>query len=122
MPQFQPGQSGNPGGRPRGQGEARRIAREHAGHAVFALARLCCDLRATPGEQMRAAELLLRLGFGAAAKEGFPEGARGRWPGLRSRVRALLEELDADHARLRRVLLVELAELEREEGLTEARA
>ena len=124
MPRFQPGQSGNPGGRPRDQGEARRVARRNTVDAVFALTRVCLDTSASPDQLLRAASILLAYGYGPVAKQGCsPAGARGRWPGLRTRCLALLDTLawqDPDHP-MRAQMLAMVDELEREEGLTETR-
>ncbi len=97
MPKFAPGRSGNPGGRPRDQGEARRLARRAAADAVFALVTIVRDLHASPALRYRAALALLDRGFGrvqpAARDEvGRQDGDRGRWPGLRRHVLELLDE------------------------------
>ena len=120
MARFAPGKSGNPGGRPRGQGAARQIARDHAAAAVIGLARVCCDGRSTPAQVQRAAAMLLRYGFGDPEQaRGSPAGARGRYPGLRRLVVALLDEQDREQAAQRRRALLELDAFEREEGLSE---
>lgn len=96
MPRFQPGQSGNPGGRPKGCGNAAKVARSYTYMAVFALARVACDTQATPGLQRRAALDLLRIGYGlgvvqAASKVG-PTQSPARWPELGRLLRAMLAE------------------------------
>ncbi len=121
MARFLRGQSGNPGGRPKGYAAAQKLAREHAAHAVFALARLCCDMRAPAKLQLEAARELLNRGFGRFPIQegsGSTGGGTGRFPGLRSKVQDLIFELDAEHARYRRILTLELDQLELEEGST----
>ncbi len=98
------------------------MARRNAVDAVFALSRVCLDLRATPDQQIRAASILLAYGFGPVAKQGCsPAGAIGRFGGLRTRCMALLDAIAWRHPDLsmRSQLLGLLEELEREEGLTE---
>jgi hypothetical protein len=64
---FEPGQSGNPGGRPRVIGELRDLARAHAPEAVRELARLAIHAK---GETARIAAIgeLLDRGFGKPAQ------------------------------------------------------
>ena len=122
MARFLPGQSGNPGGRPKGRGQASRLAREHTPSAIFALVRLSCDLQASHKLQFDAARELLHQGFGSPAasaeESGLTGGGVGRFAGLRTRIEELLTTLDRQHAHYRRLLLMELAELERQEGTT----
>ena len=99
------------------------MARRNVVDAVFGLTRVCLDTRSSPDQLIRAASVLLAYGFGPVAtkKSGCPAGACGRWPGLRSRCMALLDHLAwsaPDHP-LRAQMLALLADLEREEGLTE---
>ena len=126
MARFSPGRSGNPGGRPRGLGQARQLAREQSGAAVYGLVRICCDAQASPHAVQRAAVTLLRLGWGgdvltvraAGQARGLTGGARGQWPGLRPLVEALLAGQDREYAAIRRRILLEVDQLERDEGLT----
>lgn len=59
---FKPGQSGNPGGRPKSDATLKELARQHTGAAVLALVK---GLKAK-GERTRiaAAEALLDRGYG----------------------------------------------------------
>jgi hypothetical protein len=64
---FQPGQSGNPGGRPRVIAELRELARAHAPEAVAELARLAKDAKSETARIAAIKELLDR-GFGKATQ------------------------------------------------------
>jgi hypothetical protein len=57
---FQPGQSGNPGGRPAIVGELRELARAHAPEAVAELARLAKDAKSETARIAAIKELLDR--------------------------------------------------------------
>jgi hypothetical protein len=57
---FQPGQSGNPGGRPAIVGELRELARSHAPEAVAELARLAKDAKSETARIAAIKELLDR--------------------------------------------------------------
>lgn len=61
---FKPGQSGNPGGRPKLFGEVGELAREHGPTAIVTLAKIMADEENKPAERIRAAEVLLDRGFG----------------------------------------------------------
>jgi hypothetical protein len=100
MPKFEPGRSGNPGGRPRDQGEARRLARRFTAEAVFALVVITRDLQAPPTLRFRAALALLERGYGSVPKQEAPqEGDRGRFPGLRRHVLELLDQHEREEGR-----------------------
>jgi len=60
---FRPGQSGNPGGRPRVVGELRELARAHAPEAIEELARLAMKARSESARVAAIRELLDR-GYG----------------------------------------------------------
>ena len=63
---FKPGQSGNPGGRPKALGELQALAREYAGASIEALA---AALRhKDPRVKMVAAGMLLDRGYGKPAQ------------------------------------------------------
>lgn len=77
MAQFQPGQSGNPGGRPKESSRVKELARAHSEAAVATLAMVMNDENAKPGERVAAANALLDRGYGKPAQMigGDPEGA-----------------------------------------------
>lgn len=59
---FQPGQSGNPGGRPKGEAKVREAAREHTEAALAVLVGALSDEDARV--RIKAAETLLDRGWG----------------------------------------------------------
>ena len=61
---FQPGTSGNPGGRPRAAHSIQELAREHAPEAIQTLADIAKN--GTPGARVSAAIALLDRAYGKA--------------------------------------------------------
>ena len=59
---FQPGRSGNPGGRPRATHSIQELAREHAPEAIQTLADIA--KKGTPGARVSAAIALLDRAYG----------------------------------------------------------
>lgn len=68
MAKFKPGQSGNPGGRPKVVGEVQELAREHTSDAMRTLVRVMNDEKAPPAAQTAAACALLDRGYGRPAQ------------------------------------------------------
>ena len=63
---FQPGQSGNPGGRPREVGHVRELARQRTEKAVETLETIMEDPKAPAAARVTAAQALLDRGWGRA--------------------------------------------------------
>ena len=61
---FRPGQSGNPGGRPKGYGEIREIARQYTAEAIETLAAIMRTENAQPAARIAAATAILDRGWG----------------------------------------------------------
>jgi len=61
---FGPGQSGNPGGRPREVGDVRALARRHTGTALAALVRVLESPDSPSAAVVAAATALLDRGYG----------------------------------------------------------
>lgn len=61
-PPWKPGESGNPGGRPKGYTAFRKLCRSHTTKALDALV----DALDTEGERVAAAKVLLEFGWGKA--------------------------------------------------------
>jgi HEAT repeat protein len=73
---FKPGQSGNPGGRPKGEARVREAAQKHGLEALAVLVDAMKDPDARV--RIRAAEIVLERGFGKA-----PQAIIGGEPGDR---------------------------------------
>ena len=78
--QFQPGQSGNPGGRPKALKEVQALAREHTEAAILVLVGIMSDpmlMLKAPAACVAAAEAVLSRGWGKAAQPVTGEGGEG---------------------------------------------
>ena len=58
------GQSGNPGGRPKGVAEVEQLARTHAPEAIAALVKIVKSEKSPPQARVSAASVLLDRGYG----------------------------------------------------------
>jgi len=65
---FQPGTSGNPGGRPKGLSEVIALAREHTDLAITTLVDIAKQTKAAPAARVAAASALLDRGWGKPAQ------------------------------------------------------
>ena len=63
---FKPGQSGNPGGRPKALKDIQAAARKYCGEAIQTLARIARDPEAPEAAQIAASTALLDRGYGKA--------------------------------------------------------
>src|SRR5688572_13892701 len=68
MAKFKPGQSGNPGGRPKIVGEVQELARKTTPMAIKTLERIAGDQKAPPAAQVSAATALLDRAWGRPAQ------------------------------------------------------
>lgn len=71
---FKPGQSGNPGGMPKGARDIKALAREHAPTALETLAAIMSDSLTPPAARVAAANSLLDRGYGKPVQEITGEG------------------------------------------------
>jgi hypothetical protein len=74
---FEPGQSGNPGGRPKVIAEVRDLARAYTVEAIEALAGITRDLDASAPARVAAATALLDRAWGKAPQAITGEGGEG---------------------------------------------
>jgi Family of unknown function (DUF5681) len=63
---FKPGQSGNPGGKPKAIIEVALAARQHTVEAVETLVKIMRDSKATASARVSAAAILIERGWGKA--------------------------------------------------------
>jgi hypothetical protein len=88
---FQPGQSGNPAGRPRVVGEIRDLARAKGPAALEILMAIAEDEDKPAAARVAAASALLDRGYGRPAQDGDEKAET-----IGSQVGALLAELERD--------------------------
>lgn len=94
MAKFKPGQSGNPGGRPKIIAEVKELAREYTDAAVKALADIVQNKKAAPAARVAAAQALLDRGYGKPTQ--YVEAKVGPLDGLSVEdKRSLLEAVQA---------------------------
>ena len=66
---FQPGESGNPGGRPKVANEVRELARAHTVDAIKKLAKIMNSKASSDRDALAAANALLDRGYGKPAQD-----------------------------------------------------
>lgn len=66
---FKPGQSGNPGGRPKENNKLRELARAHTELAIATLAEICANFKEKGAARIAAAQALLDRGYGKPPQE-----------------------------------------------------
>jgi hypothetical protein len=64
MAKFRPGQSGNPGGRPKVLGEIQELARGYTKKAIETLAAIMQNEKTSPSARVAAASAILDRGYG----------------------------------------------------------
>lgn len=77
---FQPGQSGNPGGRPKAAARVRDAAREHTEAAIETLVSIMRDDGAASAARVSAASAILDRGYGKPSQPVDGDGEGGAIP------------------------------------------
>lgn len=96
---FKPGQSGNPGGRPKGAAKAFREALPDPTLAALGLLELAQDPDVRPADRISAWNSLLDRGYGKAASFAAIEGADPlEQDEVAAEIRAIAAQLEADRA------------------------
>jgi len=90
---FQPGQSGNPGGRPKGEAIVRDAARKQTEAAIGVLASALTD--EDPRVRIKAAEVLLDRGWGKPS-QAIDVGSDPERPLVSKVVREIVRPKDSD--------------------------
>lgn len=99
---FEPGKSGNPGGRPRVAAEIRDLARVHTPAAIKTLVAMMNNKKAPPAARVAASNSLLDRGYGKpTAYTSTEANPFDRYTDAERReLLEVLEAYDADRARL----------------------
>jgi cytochrome c1 len=96
---FKPGQSGNPGGRPKGAAKAFREAMPDPTLAARGLLELAQDPDVRPADRISAWNSLLDRGYGKAASFAAIEGADPlEQDEVAAEIRSIAAQLEADRA------------------------
>jgi len=74
---FQPGQSGNPGGRPKAPARVVELARAQTESAIFTLVEVMQNKKAPPSSRVAAAQALLDRGWGKPVQPVDGDGEGG---------------------------------------------
>ena len=77
---FQPGQSGNPGGRPKASARVRDAAREHTERAIEVLVSIMTSEDAATAARVAAASAILDRGYGKPTQPIDGDGEGGAIP------------------------------------------
>ncbi len=77
---FQPGQSGNPGGRPKASARVRDAAREHTESAIEVLVSIMTNTDAATAARVAAASAILDRGYGKPTQPIDGDGEGGAIP------------------------------------------
>jgi hypothetical protein len=85
---WKPGESGNPGGRPKGYGDIRDLARNHTDRAIQVLATIMDDEKAPKNARAAAAQALLDRGWGRPETNLNVNETRDSWSDFLKKIHA----------------------------------
>ena len=103
---FQPGVSGNPGGRPKGLREIKKLAQRKSKRAIEILGQIMEDETVKPVSRIAAASIILDRGYGKATQEIRVEGGDNRG---QERFEAMARVLEPEELREMQRMLVKTA-------------